>query len=473
MASSRKSPRVSGASLPARAPANDASGDPVATLQNTLRDALVEHAAPGVRVAIALSGGIDSIVLLDAAKLLAASHWIVLSAIHVHHGLSPNADRWAEFCAAQCTARSVPLTLRRLRLERQRGRSLEAEARAARYACLTGVDTDIVALAHHADDQAETVLLQLLRGAGPPGLSAMPSFRPGRPALLRPFLDHTRAEIAAYAASRQLSWIDDESNADRRLARNALRHEIAPLLAARFPGYPNTLVRAARHQAEAALLLDELAAADGNGAVSVDGLERAHLAALPPARARNLLRWFLRAQGLRPPSEAKLADMLRQLVGAAADARTRIRIDELEVGCHRGRIAVHAPAPEAFERVWLGETEVLLPGGVLGFKRAHGVGLATAKLAQARVTLRSRVGGEKIRLASDRPTRALKQLLQEAHVPPWMRQALPLVWCGDELAAVPGLGIALKFQAAPGEPGWSLDWRPDRPAVRRDEANPD
>jgi len=450
-----------------------ASDAPIAILQKTLRDALVEHAAPGARIAVALSGGIDSIVLLDAAKALAASHPIVLSAIHVHHGLSPNADAWAEFCAAQCAACGVPLTLHRLRLDRRRGRSLEAQARAARYACLADADADIVALAHHADDQAETVLLQLLRGAGPPGLSAMPGFRPGRPALLRPFLDHTRAQIAAYAVAQQLRWIDDESNADRRLARNALRHEIAPLLAARFPGYPNTLVRAARHQAEAAFLLDELAAADSDGAVSAEGLERARLAGLSPARARNLLRWFLRSRGLRPSSEAKLADMLRQIVGASADARIRIRVDELDVGCHRGRVIVHTPEPQAFERVWLGETEVLLPGGVLAFKRTHGTGLAMAKLARAKVTLRSRAGGERIRLASDRPTRALKQLLQEAHVPPWIRQALPLVWCGDELAAVAGLGIALEFQAAPDEPGWSLDWRPNGLAIPRGGANPD
>jgi len=463
MSHTRRIQGASDASLPARAPASSGSYDPVAILQDALRDALVEHVVPGARVAIALSGGIDSMVLLDAAKLLELKHPIELSAIHVHHGLSPNADRWAEFCAEECAARGVPLTLHRLQIDRKRGRSLEAQARSARYACLAAADTDVVALAHHADDQAETVLLQLLRGAGPPGLAAMPRFRPGRPALLRPFLAHTRTEIAAYAGARLLAWIEDESNVDPRHARNALRHEIAPLLAARFPGYPQTLVRAARHQAEAALLLDELAAADAAGSVAPEGLEQARLASLSPARARNLLRWFLREQGLRPPSEAKLADMLRQLIGGAADARISIRVDDLEVGCHRGRIAVHAPAPGPFERVWLGEAEVPLPGGVLGFTRAHGVGLASAKVANSQVTLRSRAGGERIRLASDRPTRAVKQLLQEAHVPPWMRQALPLVWCGDELAAVPGLGIALKFQAAPDEPGWNLDWRPTMP----------
>jgi tRNA(Ile)-lysidine synthase len=365
------------------------------------------------------------------------------------------------------------LTQHHLQIERRRGRSLEADARNARYACLLAADVDAVVLAHHADDQAETVLLQLLRGAGPRGGAAMPPFTPGRPALLRPFLDHPRATLAAYALTRGLSWVEDESNANRALARNALRHEIAPLLAARFPGYPLTLVRAARLQAEAAALLHELAAGDASGAMDATGLEQARLAALSAPRARNLLRWFLCEQGARAPSEARLADMLRQLLGAGDSARIRISLDGMEIGRHRGRIVVHAPDAQPFERPWRGETEVRLPGGVLAFTPAQGAGLGTAKLAQGRVVLRSRAGGERMRLAANRPTRALKQLLQEAHVPPWMRQSLPLVFCGDELAAVAGVGIAVKFQAAPGEPGWTLDWRPSPAAVPRNQRTAD
>jgi tRNA(Ile)-lysidine synthase len=450
MANSRKSPRASGGP----------DGDPIAVLENALRDALAAHVAPESRVAVALSGGIDSMVLLDVAAALAASEEIVVSAIHVDHGLSPNAGRWAEFCATQCAARGVGLTLHEPRIERPHGRSLEAEARAARYACLLSADVDVVLLAHHADDQAETVLLQLLRGAGPRGLAAMPPFRPGRPALLRPFLEHPRARLAAYAAARGLSWIDDESNANRALARNALRHDVAPLLAARFPGYPQTLVRGARLQAQASALLDDLAKIDASGAVDASGLDEARLAALSPVRARNLLRWFLCEQGARPPSEARVKEMLRQLLGAGAGGRLRIRIDGMELGRYRGRVVVHAPGPQPFELPWRGEAEVRLPGGLLVFTPARGVGLATAKLAQGPVVLRSRAGGERMRLAENRPTRTLKQLLQEARVPSWMRHSLPLVWCGDELAAVAGIGVALKFQAEPGEPGWTLEWRP-------------
>jgi tRNA(Ile)-lysidine synthase len=434
----------------------------VAVVAAALAAALAAHPGQRARVAIALSGGLDSMVLLDAAAAFAALHPVALSAIHIHHGLSPNADRWADFCALQCAARGVPLTVHPLQLRRERGRSLEALARAARYDRLLAADVDAVALAHHADDQAETVLLQLLRGAGPQGLAAMPAIRSGRPALLRPLLNLTRANLAAYAAARAVASIDDESNADRGHARNFLRHEVAPQLAAHFSGYPATLVRAARHQAEAAQLLDELAAADALGAVDAHGLERARLARLSPARARNLLRWFLREAGLRPPSEARLAEMLRQLVGAGADAGIRIAQDSVEIGRHRGRVAVHAPAAAPYERIWDGETEVRLPGGTLVFERSHGEGLAAAKLE--RVTLRSRCGGERIRLAANRPTHAIKKLLQNAHMPPWQRASLPLIWSGDELAAVPGIGVALAFQAEPGESGWRVEWRPGPPA---------
>ena len=426
--------------------------------------ALAAYVEPGASMAVALSGGLDSMVLLDAAAAFALRHPLALSAVHVHHGLSPNAERWAEFCAAQCAARNLPLALRRVELVRERGGSLEALARSARYERLLAEDVDVIALAHHADDQAETVLLQLLRGAGPHGLAAMPAYRPGRPALLRPLLDVPRATLAAYAAARQLSWIEDESNEDRRYARNAIRHDIAPALAAHFAGYLATLGRAARHQADAAQLLDDLAEIDAAGEVDSAGLSCARLASLSPARARNLLRWFVRREGLRPPSDARLADMLRQLLGAAADARTRIALDGAEIGRHRGRIAVHAPPPPAFERVWHGEAEVALPSGVLAFERSRGAGVAAAKLERARVTLRSRAGGEHIRLAANRPTRAVKKLLQEACMPPWERQALPLHWSDDELAAVPGIGVALAFQAQPGEPSWRLEWRPLRPS---------
>lgn len=423
--------------------------------------ALGEFVAPGARIAVALSGGIDSIVLLDALASSAAHHPLTLSAVHVNHGLSPNAARWAQFCAEQCAARGVPLTIARLQLKREPGASLEALARAARYERLSAAEADIVALAHHADDQAETVLLQLLRGAGPRGLSAMPRFHAGKPALLRPLLALTRSTLAAYAAARSLAWIDDESNAETRHKRNLLRHTVAPLLAKHFPGYPATLVRAAAHQAEASILLDEFAVHDGAGAYDVRGLDRARLTALSPARARNLLRWFLRHEGLRPPSQTRLSEMLRQLVQAADDAEVSISHAGREIGIHRGRIHIHAVPPAPYVHLWHGEHELHLPGGTLVFDRVRGAGLCVEKLLQAPVTLRSRAGGERMQLAVNRPHHAVKKLLQQMGLPQWEREALPLLWCGDELAAIPGIGVAVTFQAARDAAGWELAWKPD------------
>ena len=406
-------------------------------------------------------------VLLDALTSVSAGRSLEVSAVHVHHGLSPNADHWARFCAEQCASRSVPLAVHRLHLERKPGLSLEALARAGRYEHFMSCDVDVIALAHHADDQAETVLLQLLRGSGPRGLSAMPAFRRGTPALLRPLLSQTRETLAAYARTRGLGWIEDESNSDTAHRRNLLRHEIAPRLAAGFKGYPATLARAASHQAEASALLDELAALDAEGAIDDAGLDRAQLAGLSNARAANLLRWFLRREGLRPPSDARLADVLRQLRSASADARTRIAHDGAEIGCYRGRVVVHAPTTAPFAVTWEGTPEVRLPGGVLAFERAKGDGLALAKIAGAPVMVRSRLGGERIKLAINRPRRSVKKLLQEARLSQWQRQALPLVWCGDMLAAVPGIGVDLAFQAEHDEPAWNLAWLPSGRAATR------
>ena len=447
----------------------DQNRETVRDLQNTslspvpavIAAALAEFVAPGARIAVALSGGIDSMVLLDALAPFAAHHPFMLSAVHVNHGLSPNSARWAQFCAEQCAARGVPLTIARLELKREPGASLEALARSARYERLKAAEADVVALAHHADDQAETVLLQLLRGAGPRGLSAMPRFHAGKPALLRPLLELTRSTLAEYAAARGLAWIDDESNAETRHRRNLLRHTVAPLLAKYFPGYPATLVRAAAHQAEASILLDELAAHDGVGAYDARALDRARLAALSPVRARNLLRWFLRREGLRPPSQTRLSEMLRQLVQAADDAKVSIGHAGREIGIHRGRIRVHAVPPAPYVRLWHGEPELHLPGGTLAFDRVRGTGLCVEKLLQAPVTLRSRAGGERMQLAANRPHHAVKKLLQQAGLPQWEREALPLLWCGDELAAIPGIGVTVAFQAVRDAAGWELAWRPD------------
>ena len=457
---------------PGTVPPPSADGDRVdAAVRAALTSILAARRASAaghapLRIAVALSGGRDSMVLLDVLAALAPELALAVSALHVHHGLSPNADGWAAFCVTECARRGVALAIRRVAIERAGGESPEAAARTARFAALAGADADIVALAHHADDQAETLLLQLLRGAGPHGLAAMGAARCTSGQLLfRPLLAVTRTAIEAYARQQGVVWIDDESNACTRFKRNYLRHEIAPRLAAAFPGYPATLVRAAAHHAEAALLLDELAAQDAGVAADdpAPTLDRAAFIALAlraPPRARNLLRWFIRRHALPLPASARLAAMLAQLVHAAPDAQVRLAHAGVEIGIHRGRIVIHSPPVGRYAVRWDGESSLLLPHGTLEFGFIPGAGLAAAAAEAAPVVVRPRDGGERIRLAANRPRQPLKRLLQEAGVPVWQRDAWPLVWCGDTLAAVPGIGVAADFQAAAGARGYELRWRP-------------
>ena len=358
--------------------------------------------------------------------------------------------------------------MRRVAVPRAPRTSLEASARHARYEALAAAareaGTAAVVLAHHRDDQAETLLLQLLRGAGPHGLAAMPAARTDANGLvwLRPLLDVPRAAIEAYVAQRGLRYVDDESNADARHARNALRRGVLPALAAAAPGYVATLARAARLQADAALLADDLAAIDARAAVDAGTLDRRILATLPGHRARNLLRWHLRSLGLPPPSHARLAAMLAQLTGARSDAGVRLAHASVEIGVHREHIVVHAPPPPPYEAHWDGVQPLTLPHGRLSLAPTRDGGLDPARLRRAPLVVRPRRGGERLALAADRPRRALASLLREASVPPWERAALPLLFCGDDLAAVPGLGVDAAFRAAPGEAGVALVWLPAR-----------
>ncbi len=416
-------------------------------------------------LAVALSGGRDSIALLDAVAALAPLRQRAIVAVHVHHGLSRNADAWADFCAAVCAAYGIPLLVRRVDVARAPRASVEAAARSVRYAALAeaarGAGAGIVLLAHHQDDQAETLLLQLLRGAGPHGLAAMPALRRAHDIdWLRPLLDVPRTAIDAHIRAHGLRHVDDDSNADTTLARNAVRHHVAPALAAVAPAYAITLARAASLQADAAQLADDMAEADASGAVEGATLSQAALAALADHRARNLLRWFLRGRGLPPPSHARLRAMLATLTTARADARVRVAHAGAELGVHRGRIVVHTPAPAPFASPWRGEPLLVLPHGRLAFVDGAAGGLDPQRLVGAPVVVRPRRGGERLALGPGRPRRALKGLMQDAGLATWERAALPLVFCGDALAAAPGIGVDVAFQTPPGCSGLALRWTP-------------
>ena len=452
MAGTRKSPR-------SRAAAAD--------LPALVRSALQRHVPPGSRVAVGLSGGIDSVVLLDVLSRLAPRAGIVLSAVHVNHQLSPHAAGWSRFCRTLCAGLGVPLRVARVNVARRASR--EDAAREARYRAYGRTPADFIALAHHGDDQAETLLLQLLRGAGVRGLAGMPEARTlaaargGSRTLLRPLLAAGRRDIEAYARSRGLDWIEDESNRDVAHGRNFLRHEVLPLLETRYPAARRALARSAGHLGEAASLLDGLAARDAAGAGRDGTLEVAALGKLPAARARGVLREFIARAGERAPPARRLEEILRQVLEARSDARVCVALGGADLRRHAGTLHVvprRQAAPPTCEVPWRGERDLRLAelGGVLRMTPARGQGISLAKLGAGPVRVRLRRGGERLQPEAGRPRRTLKYLWQEQGVPVWLRSSRPHIYCGESLVGVPGLGIDCAFQARPGEPGVIPEW---------------
>ena len=468
MASSRKSSRSNPPFNPSLRKGGDNAGGVAARVAAQLKDIV----KPSDRLQVGLSGGVDSVVLLDVLQRAARRLRFRLSALHVNHQLSPRAGRWEAFCKRLCRDRGIPF--RSVKVAVRRGDSVEAAARAARYAEFARQDCEYAVLAHHRDDQVETLLLQLLRGAGVKGLAAMPLLREGgrssslipHPSslrVLRPLLDVTRDKILEYAKKRKLKWVEDESNQDVTFQRNFIRHEVLPVIARRFPAYRVTLSRAAGHFAEAAQLLDELAAADAAGHLKHGHLSVAALRRLSPARARNLLRYFLASRGGAMPSTERLEEALRQALTAKQDAQVAVAMGDFTLRRHAGRVhLLRSPgtSPEFVAKRWRGEKRIALPelGGVLSMARARGSGLSLTRLGMQPVTIRLRLGGERFQPDCGRPRRSLKNLLQESRIPPWERVRLPLVFCGEELVWAPGLGVDCRYQATGRErslrPAW-------------------
>ena len=382
----------------------------------------------GKRVAVGLSGGLDSVVLLHLLHRLAPSLRFRLSAIHVNHGLSPNADDWQKFCKALCLELDVPFKAFKVRVKKQ-AHGLEAAAREARRAALSNSRADVIAVAHHLDDQAETVLFNLLRGTGLAGASGMPAIGSlGRKKLVRPLLGTPRSAIRAYAAEHRLAWIEDESNADEALTRNFIRRRVGPLLESRFPRWKENLARAARHIAGAEL------------------------------DAQRLLRSYLKGKGLRAPSEAKLLEMLKQLGSASA----AIEHDGVVIRRYREKVILEKKQGKASfkPRAWKGESRLDVPGGQLHFRKVRGEGIDRSRLKDGSLQVRLRSGGERLQPDARRPRRTLKNLFQEAGVPPWERERLPLLFCGNDLVWAPGLGVDAKYLSAGGAPGIVPSWQP-------------
>ncbi|MFJ4458167.1 tRNA lysidine(34) synthetase TilS [Pseudomonas sp. NPDC089392] len=391
---------------------------------------------------IAFSGGLDSTVLLHLLADYARHHTApALRAIHIHHGLQPAADAWPAHCQAICDNLGIELQV--IHVQVSPGASLEQAARDARYAAFkqTLGPGDILFTGQHRDDQAETLLFRLLRGAGLRGLAAMPGQRVlGQGSLVRPLLACSRQQLQDYGAAHGLAWIEDPSNADTQFARNYLRGEVFPQLQQRWPQASQNLARAAGHLGEALGLLDEVAQGDlalaGEGAPvawpGLDSLGLATLAALSPARQRNALQYWL-SQRTRLPDSRHWAGWA-DLRDAAADAQPVWRLaDGLLLRSH-GRIwwlSGDWLQPPAGQLAWVDTTLPLqLPGN--GTVRLVGA----APLDGLRIAYR--LGGEVVELAG-RGRRDLKRLLNEQQVPHFLRSRLPLLYHGERLLAVANL----------------------------------
>ncbi|MBS3916441.1 MAG: tRNA lysidine(34) synthetase TilS [Sulfuritalea sp.] len=419
----------------------------------------------GHRLTVGLSGGVDSVLLLHILIKLSVKYDFQLSALHVNHGISTNAGHWQTFSEQLCETWGIRLYVQRVALKDSSGEGIESLARQARYAAFAEADAEWVVLAQHRDDQAETLLFNLLRGTGVAGAAAMPWARsfPGRPGLgvLRPLLDVSRGEIVSYARSEGLAWVEDESNVDIRFSRNFLRHRILPMLRDRFPGGDAALARAASHFAESEYLLNELARNDAGNAMRDGRIVASELSKLEDARARNLLRYILRCAGLVVPSSTTLREIVKQVCHAAPGKRLNFKLGGRALHRYRDEIWLVACGEPGEETKWQGEDTLTWGTAMLFFKTMTGTGISFSKLANTPVWIVPRRGGERFRPDGGRPRRTLKNLLQERAIPPWERDRMPLLWCGDDLVWAPGIGIDSAWQCLPDEPGILPIYQPD------------
>ncbi len=432
-------------------------------LLGRLRHFLSQH--PTDRYWIGYSGGMDSHVLLHLCARLRSELGGLFYAVHVNHHIHPDAERWRRHCQAVCETLGIPLLAVDVDGRAADGESPEEAARNARYRAFARLlrPGQILLLAHHQDDQAETVLLQLLRGAGPAGLAGMAVEAPlGRGRLLRPLLTVPRSVLRAYADTEDLRWIEDPSNRELDFDRNYLRHRIMPLLKRRWPACARTISRSARHCAAAEGLLESVLTPRLSEILDDQGrIDAVALGALDPAQQAHLLRAWLRRRGLPLPSEAYLCRIITEVLFAADDRMPVVRWKGGEVRRYRNRLYALTPRPgpdPSWRRTWDGSRPLDLPDGTrLGSATAFGEGIAEHWF-QKGVEVTYRRGGERCRLPGRTGSRPLKKLLQERGVPPWLRQRLPLVYIEGKLAAVVPFWVCHPFAAGSDEPGVVLRW---------------
>lgn len=417
---------------------------------------------------VAFSGGIDSHVLLHLCQEFIATQVAdppQLLALHVDHQLQEHSADWVEHCRQRAVELTVTYHSLCVEVDSYDGNSLEERARNARYQCFESMlgEGDVLLLGHHRDDQAETLLLRLLRGSGVRGLAAMPVTRPlGKGYLHRPLMACSRVQIEQYAKQHRLHWVEDPSNQRLDFDRNFLRWQLLPRLAERWPQYTRTLSRVAEHNREAHVLTQDLAAMDCEqlGFVpGVDHLTISSLQTLSPLRQKNVLRYWFEQRNFPMPSTAQLGSVLSDVVSGGKDSCPLVRWAGVEVRRFEGKLFAMSPLTDFDTQAsyeWSGNETLHIEGvGKLSAAVADGKGLRCCP----GMRIQFRQGGERCRPLGRGGSRALKKLLQELGIPPWLRDRVPLIYCGDELIAVADHLVCEGWEAAKGEQGLILTWR--------------
>ena len=416
-----------------------------------------------VDVTIGLSGGVDSMVLLNVLYQLKTKLNLKLSAIHVHHGLSKNADNWGQVCFDECKKLGVDFSQKKINIDNSEGIGIEASARKARYQILHQLSNEFLVTAHHQNDQAETLMLQLLRGSVLKGLASMPSYDEKRH-LWRPFLKLSRDLIEEYAKNNNIRFIEDESNKNIEFDRNFLRLEIFPKLIKRFPQTIKSLGRSADLVAEGLNLNKAIAKEDAKNYFSEDfiKLNTKIFSTLPRDRVVNLIRWWLDKNQQKMPSQKIMDQIYTQIISAKKDAQINIHISsEISVRAYKNFLWLVKIKKEknSYDLIWKGEDVFELPGsGKLLFKPCLGKGISLEKVGSSILRIQNRKGGERFKPKRNQPTRTLKYLLQEMNMPPWEREFLPIIYSEDMLVAVPNYGVHHEFVTDKDKMGLIIEW---------------
>jgi len=411
---------------------------------------------------VAYSGGLDSHVMLQLlAKLREQDSDLQLRAAYINHHLSGNASVWQEHCQKTCELLAIDFVTKEISVPKITKQSLEANARTLRYEAFAEIiaDDEWLITAHNQNDQAETILLQLLRGAGPKGLAAMPEKSTFHNTWhIRPLLHITREQIKTYAVSNHLQWIEDESNADINFDRNFLRHNVMPILQQRWPSVSATLTRSAKHCAEASNLLTLLAEIDLQqlSGTKKNTLSIAQLLALNSERQRNVLRYWLQYLGFSLPSEIKMQQIQHEILLAGEDKAPCVKWQHTEIRRYQDDLYALCPVKSVaknWQAEWDMQAPLLLPDDLGTLIVTHEEGKGLTMPAGAIVTVRFRHEGERFLPQGRSGSHPLKKLFQEWHVPTWERNRIPLIFYKDELIAVCGYGYAEKFAAKENQKG--------------------